>query len=160
MAYNYQLIDGRKRDVLNRLRGALVMGPLTTTLPVGGLDLVFTSPAVTVTFSGSPGDRLTLAQIKAQIEAASASLKCEIQSVSTGTNHIHSAPTAVVPVAFLTVFSTTGTCTLNAVHATSTAAPYLGLPNASVSAVGIAKANIVSFSQGATPDLYAVLYEL
>lgn len=162
MAYNYKIIDGRKRDVEDRLRGALKLGPLSALyLPVGGLALAFTSPAITVTFSGSAGDMLPLATVKAEIEAASVSLECEIQAVETGVPQVYDATRKVSALQFIKIWSTTGTITVNTDHAVSTAAALFGIKDGvTLGATGIAKASIISFTQGATPDLYSVLYEV
>lgn len=145
MAYNYVIIDGRKIDVVNRLRGAFVLELNARDYPtLAGTTLVFTTPAVTVTFTGT-----TVAQIKADIEAAHVSLRCDVQRVPTSV----SATTQR-----LAIYSTGGSVAVDTT--TSTSAALLGINvDGTVTVTGIPKANIVSFSQGATPDLYAVLVE-
>lgn len=146
MSYNYDLIDGRKQDVLNRLRGAVVLPMSARELAITGLDLAFTTPSVTVTFTGGTAD-----QIKTDIEAADVTLKCLVQRTLTAESSYTQQ---------LVIYCTGGTVTVDTSHATSTAAPFLGIANGStVTASGVAKANIVGFTQGATPDLYAVLTE-
>jgi hypothetical protein len=146
MAYNYEIIDGKKQDVVNRLRGAVVLPLSGRSLAISGLTLVFTTPVGTATFAGG-----TAADIKTAIEAAHASLRCVVQRVQTG---VSSATQQIA------IYSTGGSVAINTSHASSTAAEALGIVDGStVAATGVAKANIVSFTQGATPDLYAVLTE-
>ncbi len=71
MPYTVIIADSRQ-TLEDRLNNTLVLGPLEENLPVGALTLIFANPARTVTFSGSAGDILSLADIAAEIKAAHA----------------------------------------------------------------------------------------
>ena len=64
----HQLKTGNLETIKDLINGALSMGPFTE-LPIGGLTLIFTAPAATVTFSGAVGSILSAKQIAAEINA-------------------------------------------------------------------------------------------
>jgi hypothetical protein len=69
-------LDSLNTFVKGRLRGTTDLVKNPAGLYLHGLTLIFTTPAVTVTFASSPAGTqvpLTLAQIKSQIETATAS---------------------------------------------------------------------------------------
>jgi hypothetical protein len=81
--------------------------------------------------------------------------------VETGVPQVYDATRKVSALQFLKIWSTTGTIAVDTDYATSTAAALFGIKDGvTLGATGIAKASIVSFTQGATPDLYSVLYEV
>lgn len=65
----FELFRGTATEISDRLNGAVLLGPYSPLgLGLGGLTLNFSSPAVTVTFPGGPGQVLTPAQFMAAIQ--------------------------------------------------------------------------------------------
>lgn len=65
----YRIFSGTKQGIEDFLNGRLVAAMRQRGLPVGGLDLVFTTPVATVTFPGSGGSMVSAADIAAAINA-------------------------------------------------------------------------------------------
>lgn len=64
----YKVFSGLESDIRDLLNGAVNTGPLNSVgIAVGGLTLIFTVPAVTITLSGTLGSTRTPAQIVADI---------------------------------------------------------------------------------------------
>jgi nitrate reductase NapAB chaperone NapD len=65
----YRVITGIARNIEDRLNDAVVLGPFGLTLPVGGLTVIFTTPAETATFAGSGGSNVPLKDVVATLTA-------------------------------------------------------------------------------------------
>ncbi len=66
----YVLYQGDKRTIEDILNGRLSLRPIPNKgLPLGGLTLIFNSPAATVTFTGAAGALVTPDQIVTDINA-------------------------------------------------------------------------------------------
>lgn len=156
----YELFVGDKTRIEDRLNGALVIGPFKNTgLPVGGLTLIFATPAVTVTFSGSAGDYLTVDQIISEIRSAAPTLtvtkRGEQNSVAYSAQVGGGAP---VGNSSIVLQLDTGIT----IDKDGTANPLLGIRTDSdiVGRAAVAQTEIAGFTQGSTPAHYAVLINL
>jgi len=67
----HKIIIGTRETLEDHINGTALGNPIPTYgLPVGGKTLVFTTPAVTVTFSGALGSLMTLASVVSEINTA------------------------------------------------------------------------------------------
>jgi hypothetical protein len=82
----YSIIYGTPEIIAERLNGYLRFGTLPKEgLPIGGLTLIFTSPAAaTVTFPGALNAMVTPAQVATAITAGVAGATAKMQSAEAG----------------------------------------------------------------------------
>ncbi len=67
----HKIVTGTRETLEDHINGTALGSPVPTqNLPVGGKTLVFTTPAVTVTFSGALGAPLSLATVVSEINTA------------------------------------------------------------------------------------------
>ena len=67
----HKIVVGTRETLEDYINGTIVGNPVPSIeLPVGGKTLIFTTPAVTVTFSGALGSKLTLATVISEINTA------------------------------------------------------------------------------------------
>lgn len=161
----YEVFVGDKQGVEDRLNNALVLGPfLNSGLPVGGLTLVFNSPAVTVTFSGSLGAMLTMDQIvdeiATQVQAAAPTFVAKKRTLTNQGNTISAQVGGGRPDASVAVvmqldagFTIDMAGTANALFKLDTTAD-------TVRSAAVVLAKIAGITQGATPAHYIVVIDL
>lgn len=161
----YEVFVGDKQGVEDRLNGALILGPfLNSGLPVGGLTLVFNSPAVTVTFSGSPGSVLSLeavvAAIQAQVEVVDNTFTVKRRTLTNQGNAISATPGGGRPDAQMCIVMQTDAGI--DIDETGTANALFGLSTTEDTtrggAVDITK--IAGIGQGAVPGHYVLVIDL
>jgi hypothetical protein len=67
----HKIVIGTRETLEDLINGTVVGNPIPSQgLPVGGKTLIFTTPAVTVTFSGALGDLLPLTTVVSEINTA------------------------------------------------------------------------------------------
>lgn len=133
----YQIFTGTIQSVEDFLNGRSLSRAFPRSgLPVGGLTLTLTAPAMTVTFSGGAGEMRTAQEIVNEINAVTAGLAVlrNIQAAPAGTVGSTGRPDPEVRVV---LYHTGGI----AVNPASTSQPFFIFPNATP----IAAANIISF---------------
>ncbi len=141
-----QLVTGTARTLEDYLNGTYVARAVPVVgLALGALTLDFTTPAVTVTFSGAPGDVFTLNAALAEIVAQTGSdtlvtLRASAQNPSTDVLGVMTAYRHLV-VQDDAGFEIAETGTANALLGIITAVPI-------VSAGIIDKARIIDFTSG------------
>lgn len=138
----FDVIQGSTQTLADVLNGAVVFDQLALDgAPVGGLTLEFSDPAVTVTFSGSPGAMRSLPEIATELMSGVTGLAAEIR-IGTGS-------------ASISIWRETGFT----LAPTGTANPVLGFDTVDpVVSEGIADVTrIRGFSQGATEGYYALV---
>lgn len=156
----YEVFVGDRQGIEDRLNGTLVLGPYPNTgLPLGGLTLIFATPAATVTFSGSPGANKTVDEIMAEIELAAATI---VTTKRTAHNSLQysASPNGGGPVVQMLIalrldagITIDKDGTANPLLKISTVADTVGRPAAD-------PADIISFGQGLTQGHYAVIINL
>lgn len=136
---------GSVEAVQDALNGTRRLGPFQPTLPVGGLTLIFTTPAQVVTFGGALNSERTLTQIVADIVASNVAFNAfrfDIRTVF-GSVERHIA-----------IQNDTGF----AINNVGTASALLRIPAAGLASTGaVDPAKIRGFSQGSTPGHYVLV---
>lgn len=66
----YELLTGTEPELRDAINSAVTLAPLSSAgVPVGGLTLIFSNPALTITFSGAAASLLTPKQVMDQLVA-------------------------------------------------------------------------------------------
>jgi hypothetical protein len=146
MYYGHRVATDGIADLLN---GAIVSTPFPARvgLPVGGRTIVFTTPAVTVTFSGAVGTYLSAQQIMAQINAAIPSSAKLRKKDDRGPDN--SSGTADVYISLVLALDA------GLVIDEGTALPFLKLGRLTQTLVD--EADIIAFSPDATPGFHHII---
>jgi hypothetical protein len=152
----HQLKTGTIESIRDLINGTVTLGPFTE-LPLGGLTMVWTAPAATVTFPGAAGAMLSARQIADAINAAAGLTGyAQFRSYDYGphqTSRIGDGkliPRGVVALQADAGFTVNSTGTANALLGLSTTA-------STVSAGIIAAAKIIGFTQGPAPGQLCII---
>ncbi len=153
----YRTYHSNLQGIEDLLNGCLILGPFDSKpgLPLGAKTLIFSTPAATVTFSGSAGALLTPEQIQDEIEnTVGLSGYSRYRGEQSGPRYSQS-PLGVIHRQLIIIQKDTGFT----IDKDGTANPILGLSTTAdiVSAGVIAAAKIAGFSQGSTPAHYAII---
>jgi len=157
----YEVYVGTKQGIEDRMNGAFVMGPFRNSgLPIGGLTLIFATPAATVTFTGSAGEVRTLDQIIADIVAQAPTLAVSKRRADNAAPARSVTPAGGRPDPEYNIV--VGLVSGITIDKDGTANPLLVLPVAADTVVrpGVAPTKLLGFSQGSTPAHYAIVIDL
>lgn len=145
----FELFRGTATDIGDRLNGAVLLGPYSPLgLGLGGLTLNFSSPSVTVTFPGGPGQVLTPAQVVAAIQDEIPDLHFAMRSENANTR----AQPLTHRVIRLVLWRNAGFVIAN----TGTANAVLGITTLTAPGV-VDRAKVVGLSQSAQVDAYMLV---
>ena len=149
---SYQIITGTERSIEDKLNGTVLSGVIASTgAAVGGRTLIFSSPAVTVTFGGTVGSNRTVAQIVAEIEAAVSGMDVQVREQgSTQSQNPTVAKKVVLSLARSGGFTLEETGTANAALGFSTTQD-------TVSTGAVDATRIKGFTPSASPGTYALI---
>lgn len=141
----YSIIYGTPEIIAERLNGYLRFGTLPKEgLPVGGMTLIFTTPAAaTVTFPGAAGAMVTPAQIAAAIQTAVAGTTVKMKSAEAG-GGLSGVVNLQVLIESATGVALTAAGTANQKFGLSTTAATSSLPITSTKVLGFGPENLTS----------------
>ncbi len=145
----YRCKIGTERDIENLLNNALVLGPVpANSNPIGGLTLIFNTPAATVTFPGSAGAHVTVPQMVVALSAVSGLI---VQTVPLGGNNAGGADYGIV------IYRAAGLV----IDSAGTANAALGLSTSvdTTKAAPLDPAKVIAVSPGSIPGHYLLVYE-
>lgn len=159
----HEVFVGDRQGVEDRLNNRLILGPFPRNgMAVGALTLIFNTPSVTVTFSGSAGDVLTLSDIADEINTAvqgagDSTFLATMRTLPNRGVSISGSPT-LNPQMLLVMQSGVGFT----IDTDGTANDYFRLSDTvdTTKAAPVAAAKILGFNSGATDGHYAVIIDL
>jgi len=144
----YEIVTGTEREISDRINGAVTLGPIPLAgAPLGGLTVIFNDPADTVTFPGAAGALVTPAAAAAELLGVSG-LVVSIRNGGPG------GPYNTTQF-WISIQRSDGFT----IDAAGTANAQLGLSTTddTVSDGADTFAQVVAYTQGATPGQYAML---
>lgn len=150
---SYKILSGNVESILDQLNGVVSLPIYSRSgLPIGGRTLIFSSPAVTVTFSGAVGDIRTPTEIVSEINSAIGS------TIATRVN-IQNAPAVNNPEVDALVNVKLQRDAGFTISSAGTANPYLKLSTTAntVSAGIVPQVKIAGFNQGISNGHLCVL---
>jgi hypothetical protein len=157
----YELFTGDRVATEDRLNGAVILGPFPSDgLPIGGLTLIFTAPAETVTFSGAAGSLLTLAAIVSEINAGS-TVEAALRKVENQGPAYSTTPGGGRPVVQMQIVLRPPSAALG-IDKDGTSNPVLKLSTAAdmTAKAPVAAEDIIGFSQSAGVGSYALIINI
>jgi hypothetical protein len=145
---HYEIVTGTEREISDRINGAVTLGPIPLVGAfLGGLTVVFSDPADTVTFPGAAGALVTPVAVAAELLGVSG---LEVAIRNGGTGGPNNAQQFWISIQRTEGFT---------IDAAGTANELLGLSTSedTVSNGADTFAQVVAYTQGATPGQYAML---
>lgn len=144
----YEIITGTEREISDRINDAVTLGPIPLTgAPLGGLTVIFSDPADTVTFPGAAGALVSPTAVAAELLGV---LELGVELRNGGSGGPNNAPQYYLSIRRSDGFT---------IDAAGTANAQLGLSTTedTVSNGADTFAQVVAYTQGATPGQYAML---
>lgn len=152
----HQLKTGNIETIKDLINGAITLGPFSE-LPLGGLTMIWTAPAATVTFPGAAGAMVSAKGIADAINAVGALTGyAQFRSYDYGPHETSRSGDGKLIPKGLVVLQADGGFTVNF---TGTANALLGLSTVvtTVSAGIVPAAKIIGFTQGPAPGQLCII---